>query len=320
VSSSNGIDHVTLYYGTGLVGNFTSTMMYDDGNHNDSAANDGIYGADIPGQTSGTWVRFYIEAAAGNTAKSVSYLPVGAEHDVFVYLVAPVSSADKSISINEVMASNTTVFADNNGEYDDWIELYNKTNQVVNIGGYYLTDNLANLDKWEIPAGTTIAPNGYLTFWADEDSSQGWNHCNFKLSASGEFVYLLNNNMEVVDSVNFGILPSDTAYARIPNGTGSFANRHATFGFNNETSLSILDYTLNAASFSVYPNPAGNYMVVALGGLRQGHSLEMRNALGQVVHKMERAENKTLINTSELTPGIYFIRYGNITRKVVIQH
>ena len=55
--------------------------MYDDGAHNDGAANDGTYGATIPGHTGGTWVRYYIEAVANNSANSVSYLPVGAEHE-----------------------------------------------------------------------------------------------------------------------------------------------------------------------------------------------------------------------------------------------
>ncbi|MBK6642101.1 MAG: CotH kinase family protein [Bacteroidetes bacterium] len=85
VTSGNGISGVKLYYGTGLVGNFTSTPMFDDGAHDDGAASDGIYGATIPGQPAGTYVRYYIEAAAANTALTVTYDPVGAEHNVYIY-------------------------------------------------------------------------------------------------------------------------------------------------------------------------------------------------------------------------------------------
>lgn len=87
VASSVGISKVTLYHGVGLYGRFVKTELFDDGKHNDGNANDGIYAALIPKYSAATWVRFYVEATAANTAKSVSYAPVGAEHDVFVYQV-----------------------------------------------------------------------------------------------------------------------------------------------------------------------------------------------------------------------------------------
>jgi hypothetical protein len=87
VISTTGISNVVLYYGLGLYGKFTKLELFDDGKHNDSKANDGIFATQIPKYSAGTWVRFYIEAIASNTAKSVSYAPAGAEHDVFVYRV-----------------------------------------------------------------------------------------------------------------------------------------------------------------------------------------------------------------------------------------
>jgi len=78
------VTSTNLYYATGLVGNFSVTSMYDDGAHDDGASGDGIFGAQIPGYTAQTFVRYYIEAVADNAARSVSYLPTGAEHDIFV--------------------------------------------------------------------------------------------------------------------------------------------------------------------------------------------------------------------------------------------
>ncbi len=108
LNHANGIDHADLYYSTGLYGKFTKTAMFDDGNHNDGLSNDGIYGCTIPGNPIGTWVRYYIEAVAATTAKSVSYDPVGAEHDVYVYKVKEAAGTG-DVVINELMASNTTV-------------------------------------------------------------------------------------------------------------------------------------------------------------------------------------------------------------------
>ena len=53
--------------------------------------------------------------------------------------------------INEFLASNSSIKTDENGEYDDWIEIYNGTENEINIGGLYITDNLDNVDKYQIP-------------------------------------------------------------------------------------------------------------------------------------------------------------------------
>ncbi len=87
VGGGLGIDHVYLYGATGVVGNFAAIRMYDDGGHGDGSSGDGVYGAVIPVQTSGTRVRFYIEATADDTAGTRSYEPAGAEHDVYCYIV-----------------------------------------------------------------------------------------------------------------------------------------------------------------------------------------------------------------------------------------
>ena len=51
------------------------------------------------------------------------------------------SSAYGQLSINEIMASNATVIADNEGDFDDWIEIYNAGNVSVNLAGLYLSDD-----------------------------------------------------------------------------------------------------------------------------------------------------------------------------------
>lgn len=86
VNSSNGINKVNLYYSNQIVGNFTRMQMFDDGAHNDQMAGDGIFGVVVPGQTVGAWNRFYVEAAANDMAKTVSYEPAGAEHNVYAFI------------------------------------------------------------------------------------------------------------------------------------------------------------------------------------------------------------------------------------------
>ena len=124
--------------------------------------------------------------------------PKLAEHNVYIFQVVPSIAANINVVLNEIMASNTFTAADDSGQYDDWIELYNLTSQPQDISGYYLSDNELNLTKWEIPAGTIIQPNDYLIIWADEDGDQGNLHANFKLSGSGEHLRLFNQALEIV--------------------------------------------------------------------------------------------------------------------------
>lgn len=319
VTSSNGIDHVSLYYASDLVGNFTEITMFDDGAHNDGAASDGVYGADIPAFAGGTWVRFYVEAVAGNAAKSASYSPKGAEHDVYVYLVAPAVSAANDVAINELMASNSTTMADAAGDFDDWVELYNKSGQPVDISGWYLTDNLTNLDKWEINANTILPADGYLIIWADEDSAQGVDHANFKLSASGETLWLLNSNLELVDSVSFGTQTTDMGYARVPNGTGNFVAQAPTFNANNETGVSVKTIADAVPTFLVFPNPAQTRFYVKREiTAAEDTNLLVTNALGEVIYQNNTNAPLLEITSSDWASGVYFVHTNGAVQKVVV--
>lgn len=69
------------------------------------------------------------------------------------------------VVISEFLASNQSKLADENGDYSDWIELHNTNSSPVNLDGWFLTDNAANLTKWRLPA-TNIAAQGYLVVFA----------------------------------------------------------------------------------------------------------------------------------------------------------
>lgn len=66
---------------------------------------------------------------------------------------------NSGVRINEFMASNSNTLDDGDGESSDWIELYNAGPGPVDLSGWSLTDSANNLNKWEFPAGTTLAQN-----------------------------------------------------------------------------------------------------------------------------------------------------------------
>lgn len=142
---------------------------------------------------------------------------------------------NKSLVINEILPINSQNGSDEDGEFDDWIELYNLSNKNIDISGYYLTDSKKEYTKWKFPVGTTIVKNGFLIVWADGDSAHvSGLHTNYKLSSDGENVVLLSPDLEVLDLVEYPATVLEQSYARVPNGTGKFKWSVPTFNKSND--------------------------------------------------------------------------------------
>ncbi|TWU48095.1 CotH kinase family protein [Rubripirellula reticaptiva] len=149
--------------------------------------------------------------------------------DRSTYLASALSQYDLEpesveVYINEIMADNDATIEDPDeaGAFEDWIELYNPGTTVVDLSGFYLTDDAADPTQWQFPSGSTIDAGGYLIIWADGDTDQGDNHASFKLSAGGESVQLYNNDgTTLVDSITFGEQTTDVSYGRFPDGSST---------------------------------------------------------------------------------------------------
>jgi hypothetical protein len=131
-----------------------------------------------------------------------------------------------TLVINEFMAKNDSFIQDPNGDYDDWIEIYNYGDSAVDIAGMYLTDNLSFPAKWQVPdnnpAATTIPPQGYLLIWADNEPNEGTLHANFRLSAAGEQIALYNADGNLIDTITYGPQQANVSYGRLPDGNRSW--------------------------------------------------------------------------------------------------
>ncbi len=128
----------------------------------------------------------------------------------YVYEATPV--------INELMSSNTSAVADNYGEYNDWIEIYNPNTDTLDLAGYYLTNTLVLPTQFKLAIGndsTKIPGGGHLLIWMDRDVSQGALHSNFKLNSSGAFIALFSpNGQTLIDSIRFNAIATDVSYGR----------------------------------------------------------------------------------------------------------
>jgi hypothetical protein len=148
---------------------------------------------------------------------------------------------------------------DESGEFDDWIELHNYSNdEVIDLSGFFLTDRSDNLTKWQFPdSGSMIEPLGHMLIWCDEDQEQGDLHANFKLSSNGEFLGLvLPDGETLLDSINFPSQQQDISYGRISEDQDDWGYLNPTPGSSN-SGLNVQDEPL-ADAFQLqrlYPNP-----------------------------------------------------------------
>jgi hypothetical protein len=288
---------------------FMPLPLLDDGLHNDGNANDGVYGNSFT--MSGASMQYYVYAENTSIGK---FLPARAEHEFLTFNAAAIVPQVGDLVINEFLAQNDHWNQDEYSDHEDWIELFNKTNVVLDLSNVYVSNNANAIAKWKLPTGTTIMPNAYLTIFADDDSLEKIYHTNFNISKdSGSIV--LSNGIVILDSVNYFTQLSDTAYGRLPNGSGAFTYLIPTYGYENNSfplySSSIFSPNTH---FVLYPNPANHSVTVSFHGRNK---VNIFNIFGQPVFTAI-ANNNIMINTSNWTAGIYLVRCGNATQKLMI--
>lgn len=130
------------------------------------------------------------------------------------------------VVINELVASNATGLQDESGAYPDWFELYSHEDVEVDLSSYFVTDDLAQPQRWGFPAGTVIQPGEYLVVFADSDDSTITElHTNFRLERNGEVLALVGpatEDLPILDETSWEVQEEDVAWARLPDGSGSF--------------------------------------------------------------------------------------------------
>lgn len=131
-------------------------------------------------------------------------------------------SQEEDVYINEILALNETILADEDGDYSDWIELYNSGTGAVDLSGWFLSDDSSDTGKWSFP-DVEITPGEFLVIFAsgkDRSLAGGELHSSFKLSGAGEYLGLFNPVGEVVSAFDpsYPVQQTDISYGFL-NGT-----------------------------------------------------------------------------------------------------
>ncbi len=122
------------------------------------------------------------------------------------------------------MASNSTTLADEDGDYEDWIEIYNSGNEAINLEGIGLSDDYDTPFRWVFP-DTTLQPGGFILVWASGKNRAVPGqplHTNFSISAVGEEVLLTSWDGERIDELQPTEIQTDISIGRYPDGTGNW--------------------------------------------------------------------------------------------------
>ena len=157
------------------------------------------------------------------------------------------SPAGAALQISEFMAVNESTLADEDGDFSDWIEIYNPDGSPASLAGYSLTDDSLNLVKWTFPAITLNAGESLVVFASSKDRIDPASelHTNFRLSSGGEYLALVEPGGLVVISQFAPSYPQQ------------FADE--SFGFGDPGGSSVIDIT------PAWSSPA-NYATVQING------------------------------------------------------
>lgn len=306
VEDDGGVETVQICYQINDEEQLFCMDMLDDGQNGDAIANDGIYSIQLQGFSEHTDFHYFIEAI-DDTNLSLQQPYCGMK-------TLSIGRNGLELYINEIMASNDETIADEAGEFDDWIEIYNGSNEAIFLGDKYLTDNRNRPDKWKFP-DIDIQAGEFLLIWADEDQEQGDLHCNFKLSAGGEEVGLYVENQdgfELIDELVFEPQTTDVAWGRLPNGTGSFQEISATPGASNmPVGLGEIDGILT--DIKVFPNPFSKELKIVLQKKIGGNlDFQITNHLGQIVYQdvlVDSVGSSVTFRPKKLPHGTYFLSF-----------
>lgn len=211
---------------------------------------------------------------------------------VVLGLSASAAAAEEVVLISEFMAVNNAskkpggqAMVDEENSYEDWLELYNPGAAPVNLGGWSLTDDAANLRKWTLPPAE-LGAGEYLVVWCSDKNRidpAAPLHTNFKLSSTGEYLALVRRDGSTVahayapayppqsPDVSFG-LNGEIVEDRLV-GPGSVIRFHAPADANAEAEWYLPGYTPDASWGSVTlqtrdtaaPNAAPRVQTVGLG-------------------------------------------------------
>jgi hypothetical protein len=221
-------------------------LFYDDGRHADGASADGLFSGVLqPGLPEGATIQFYLEATDANN--QTTFLPESSaeaeDAGAADFYVLAFGGGQSPLEITEVVSDNDGVYHDEGNGTPDYVEIANVSGEPVSLTGYALLDrSLDPGNRFLFPEGRILQPGETILVLCDDNPAQGPLHAKFKISASGDRIYLQQRTLAgayvTVNAVEVPALQPDQAYSRI-GARGNWETAPATPGQPNITDQRI---------------------------------------------------------------------------------
>lgn len=303
-----------LYMDLEYTGVYAIFDLHDDGISGDILADDNIFTFVLPPNyySYDGPIDYYLNIT--DDAGHIARYPACAENEISF----TVGYHPPMLVLNELLAKNDSVIADNAGDHADYIEIYNRSGNTIYLGDKYLSDEFSNPSKWRLP-DVNLQGHSYFLIWADNETGEGDDHCDFKLSSDGEQLGLfagVQDYFSVIDTITFGPQSADISFGRLPNGSGDFTLLDfPSPAANND--LPAPPGSVNASTLYIAGNPYtdASYIVLQLDKLSQ-IKLDIFSISGQLIQPLENSILQSgnyyfSIGTDQLQRGLYFIRLDN---------
>ena len=205
--------------------------------------------------------------------------------------------------INEFLASNNNINKDEFGEYDDWVEIYNASDEEVWLADYFLSDNSGSPGKYRFPE-EYIQPGDFYLVWLDDQEEQGVNHATFKISKEGEELRLSerpSTGFQLVDSVTFGLQETDISTGRMVDGGLEWILFPSPTPNYSNLSTGVQEHPVLMEPLFIYPNPVAEgvfYFSKRVSGA-------IYNIMGQ---RLMELEDTVVARVPQLGEGLYIFR------------
>lgn len=221
------------------------------------------------------------------------------------------------VFINELCAINLN-YPDENGQLDDWIELYNADTATVNLSGYSITNNPNNPQLFVFPpvsSQVTMPPGSFKVLWADQNTVQGPLHLNFTLSEStpGYLALYYSDGETLMDAINYTPVAAGSSFGRYLDGSGNWKQLFwPTPGAPNSDSIpSFLPEAAESQNVSVFPNPSTDLVQVVWKGAKTTSPIrfEWMDVSGRKVDLQPEplVAGKSWAFRPDGSPGLYFL-------------
>lgn len=173
----------------------------------------------------------------------------------FAFCTISIACFSQGIKINEISVCNISREMDSLYNFTGWIELYNPTDQNINLANLYYS-NIASMPKrFKLTKQRVLPAKGFATIWLNNEVADGKGYF-LDTSADGGFLSVADASGNILDQITYPAQKTNISYGRVTDGDAAFA--YFMKSSRNKSNNGIKTASLSAAN-PAFSKPGGFY-------------------------------------------------------------